>query len=67
MKSKWEPGTRVRVKPELDDALAGLTGTIEEVSYAKREPATSVVLDAQGDMGPVYGLFFEDDELEAAE
>lgn len=65
MKSKWVPGTRVRVKPELDDALAGSTGTIEEVSYAKKEEATSVLLDAADGSFSIGGLFFYDDELEA--
>lgn len=65
MKSIWKPGTRVRVKPELNDALAGLTGTIEEVSYAQREESTSVRLDGTNGLPDVGGLFFWDNELEA--
>lgn len=67
MKSKWKPGTRVRVKPNLDDALAGCTGTIEFVDYASSEAATSVLLDSRNGLPAIGGLFFEDDELEAAE
>jgi hypothetical protein len=67
VKSKWKPGTRVRVRATVADGTAGLTGTIEAVNYAQVEEATSVLLDdAHREFHPV-GAFFHDDELEAAE
>ncbi|MEV0470741.1 hypothetical protein [Streptomyces prunicolor] len=60
MKSKWNPGTRVRVKASVTDGSAGMTGVIEAVNYAQVEEATSVLLD-----GYSFGAFFEDHELEA--
>jgi hypothetical protein len=66
MKSIWEPGTRVRVKASVTDGLAGLTGVVEAVNYAKKEEATSVLLDGVADQFADMGAFFYDDELEAA-
>jgi hypothetical protein len=61
-KSIWAPGARVRVKASVADGTAGLTGVIQEVSYSKTEPATSVIFD-----GEVIslGAFYYDNELEA--
>ncbi|GGW89320.1 hypothetical protein [Streptomyces noursei] len=60
MISKWQPGSRVRVKVEVED-IGGEFGTVEKVSYATWSAATSVVLD-----NDVYqlGAYFRDDELE---
>ncbi|WP_340376583.1 hypothetical protein U5640_16695 [Streptomyces sp. SS7] len=66
MKSKWEPGTRVRVKSSVSDGTAGLTGIIERVNYAQTEEATSVLLDHPEAGFQTLGAFFRDDELEAA-
>ncbi|MER6102378.1 hypothetical protein ABT115_08615 [Streptomyces sp. NPDC001832] len=65
MKSKWKPGTRVRVKVSVADGLAGLTGVIESVNYAKFEEATSVFLDDPDNEYAPLGAYFKDDELEA--
>ncbi|MFF9667198.1 hypothetical protein ACF1FY_34630, partial [Streptomyces althioticus] len=56
-KSKWDPGTRVRVKSGLD--LSGELGTVEDVCYAKVSEETSVILDMDPD-GP--GAWFYDYE-----
>ncbi|MFJ9771799.1 hypothetical protein ACIRVF_11175 [Kitasatospora sp. NPDC101157] len=61
LKSKWQPGARVRVKAGLD-SLSGETGTVEDVCYAKVSEETSVILDMDPD-GP--GAWFYDHELEA--
>lgn len=60
MKSKWEPGTRVRVKDEIEE-LGGWLGTIQAVNYADWFEATSVLLD---DDEWQLGAWFRDDELE---
>lgn len=60
MKSKWEAGTRVRVRATVKDGTAGLTGVIEESAYAEVSAETSVLLD-----GEDFGAWFSDDELEA--
>lgn len=60
MISKWEPGTRVRVKDGIDE-LSGSLGTVQAVNYAYWFEATSVVLD---DDEWQIGAFFRDDELE---
>jgi hypothetical protein len=65
MKSKWEPGTRVRVKASVSDGTAGLTGVIERVNYAQVEEATSVLLDQALGGWASMGAFFYDSELEA--
>ncbi|MFD4608300.1 hypothetical protein ACFWOT_09310 [Streptomyces sp. NPDC058440] len=58
-KSKWKPGTRVRVKAGIA-VVGGQTGVIEDVSYAKHSEETSVLLDDEA-----FGAWFADDELEA--
>ncbi|MFK0231237.1 hypothetical protein ACIQUL_36340 [Streptomyces sp. NPDC090303] len=58
MKSIWKPGTRVRVKENVD--LAGEVGVVEEVEYAQTSAETSVLID-----GINGGCWFRDDELEA--
>jgi hypothetical protein len=62
VKSKWEPGTRVRVKDEIEE-LGGWLGTIQAVNYADWFEATSVLLD---DDEWQLGAWFRDDELEEA-
>lgn len=65
MKSKWKPGTRVRVRATVQDGTAGLTGIIEAVDYAQTEEATSVLIDGRYfDGREVAGAFFKDEELE---
>lgn len=59
MKSKWEPGTRVRVKDGVE--LAGEVGVIKGAEYAKQFEETSVLLDRY----PGLPAWFRDDELEA--
>ncbi|MFF1450145.1 hypothetical protein ACFVYF_18700 [Streptomyces sp. NPDC058274] len=65
MKSKWKPGTRVRVRATVKDGTAGLTGIIEAVDYAQTEEATSVLVDGH-QLGGVAagGCYFKDEELE---
>ncbi|MFF9653058.1 hypothetical protein [Streptomyces sp. NPDC014622] len=65
MKSKWEPGTRVRVKTTVGDKTAGMTGVVEAVNYAHHEAATSVQLDGVDTALKGLGAFFYDNELEA--
>ncbi|MFM9464118.1 hypothetical protein ACKI1K_14860 [Streptomyces scabiei] len=60
MISKWEPGTRVRVKDGIEE-LGGWLGTIQAVNYADWVEATSVLLD---DDEWQLGAWFRDDELE---
>ncbi|WP_333745399.1 hypothetical protein [Streptomyces sp. IBSBF 2950] len=60
MISKWEPGTRVRVKDGVEE-LGGWLGTIEAVNYAEWSDSTSVLLD---DDEWRLGAWFRDDELE---
>lgn len=62
MKSKWAPGTRVRVKESVEDGTAGLVGVIRKVNYAQTEEATSVHFDGEPES---YGAFYYDNELEA--
>lgn len=66
MISIWEPGTRVRVRATVKDGTAGMTGVIEEVNYAQKEPATSVLLDTDHEVLSGLGAFFYDNELEPA-
>lgn len=65
MKSQWEPGTRVRVRASVSDGTAGMVGVIEEVNYAQKEAATSVLLDDASEALIGIGAFFYDNELEA--
>jgi hypothetical protein len=65
VKSKWKPGTRVRVRATIQDGTAGLTGTVEAVNYALAEDATSVLLDNPDGGFDALGAYFRDDELEA--
>ncbi|MET8164707.1 hypothetical protein ABZT34_10680 [Streptomyces sp. NPDC005329] len=60
MISKWEPGTRVRVKDGVEE-LGGWLGTIQAVNYAEWMEATSVLLDEDEWR---LGAWFRDDELE---
>lgn len=60
MKSKWTPGTRVRVKDEVEE-LGGWLGTVQPVNYAEWAPATAVLLD---DDEWQLDAWFGDDELE---
>ena len=66
MKSIWEPGTRVRVRSTVLDGTAGIEGVIEEVTYAQKEAATSVLLDVADETLAGIGAFFYDNELEQA-
>ncbi|MGW2714596.1 hypothetical protein HKX69_05735 [Streptomyces argyrophyllae] len=65
MKSKWKPGTRVRVRATVTDGTAGMRGIIERVNYAQVEEATSVLLDNPEGGFDAFGAYFRDDELEA--
>ncbi|MEV5677480.1 hypothetical protein [Streptomyces sp. NPDC052179] len=65
MKSVWEPGARVRVRSSVADGTAGMAGVIEEVAYAQKEAATSVMLDDSDEFLKGMGAFFYDSELEA--
>jgi hypothetical protein len=60
VKSKWEPGTRVRVKDGVKE-LGGAFGTIQAVNYAEWTEATAVLLD---DDEWRMGAWFGDGELE---
>ncbi|MFF9481414.1 hypothetical protein [Streptomyces sp. NPDC014733] len=60
MNSKWKPGTRVRVKSEVEDC-GDMLGTVEEVSYASWSQETSILLDEDAYQ---LGAHFHDDELE---
>jgi hypothetical protein len=65
VKSKWKPGTRVRVRATVKDGTAGLTGIVEAVDYAQTEEATSVLIDGHQLGGlDVSGAYFKDEELE---
>ncbi|MFF3416843.1 hypothetical protein ACFYW9_19405 [Streptomyces sp. NPDC002698] len=65
MRSKWEPGTRVRVKATVSDGTAGLVGVIERVDYAQTQEATSVLIDEATGLWSSNGAFYYDGELEA--
>lgn len=65
MKSQWEPGARVRVRTTVTDGTTGMTGTIEDVSYARTGAATAVLFDeGQGVNTYGFGAYYRDDELE---
>ncbi|MGW1231450.1 hypothetical protein [Streptomyces californicus] len=64
MKSIWEPDTRVRVRSTVKDGTAGMVGTIEKVTYAQHEEATSVLLDTDHPVLSGIGAFYYDTELE---